>query len=212
MPAFLERMATALVSFSLLPLCAHSAYFNVHEGEEKCFVEQTPEHQVMTVKYTHTENPGVPCMLVFKDPRGMQVFSHRVGPEEKDQGKTSYMTQRRGEHRICVQCKGTKWFQTTALKWELHIDMGDTDWSRNPATRKELKGIEKAVASTLARTEAISAENEYEKISEMEFRDASELMNSHVVMVALFIMAMEAAAITWQVCHLRTFFQREKLI
>lgn len=191
---------------------AEAAYFNVHEGEEKCFVETAPEHQVMTVKYRHAENPGVPCMLIFKDPRGMQVFSKRIGPEEKEAGKTVYMTQRHGEHRICVQCQGSRWFQTTALKWELHVDMGDMEFTKNPATRNELRGIERTAMATLARAEAISAENEYEKISEMEFRDASESMNSHVVLVSLFIMVMETILVVWQVCHLRTFFQREKLI
>jgi len=196
------------------PLLAHAAFFHVHEGEEKCFIETVPEHQVLTVKYRHVENPGVTCMLVFKDPRQMQVFSKRVGPEEKDSGKTAYMTQRKGEHRICVQCQGpgSKWFQTTALKWELSVDMGDTEFSKSPATRDDLRGVERTISSTLARTEAIAAENEYEKTAEMEFRDASERMNSHVVIVALFIMTMEGLLITWQIFHLHAFFRREKLI
>jgi len=194
------------------PLLGQAAYFNVHEGEEKCFIETVPEQQVMTVKYRHAENPGVACMLVFKDPRQMQVFSKRVGPEDTELGKAAYMTQRRGEHRICVQCQGSRWFQTTALKWELSVDMGDTEFSRNPATRQDLRGVERTIMAALARTEAISAENEYEKTAEMEFRDASESMNSHVVLVSLFIMAMEGALVVWQICHLRDFFKREKLI
>merc|ERR1719336_3501163 len=112
-------------------------------------------------------------MLVFKDPRQMQVFSKRIGPDDQDHGKTAYMTQRRGEHRICVQCQGSKWFQTTALKWELNVDMGDTEFSTNPLTKGEFRGVERTVLSTLARAEAISAENEYERSAEMDFRNAS---------------------------------------
>eukprot|EP00439_Symbiodinium_sp_Y106_P067894 s2120_g11.t1 len=88
------------------------------------------------------------------------VFSKRVGHEDSEQGRTAYMTQQRGDHRICVQCTGSRWFQTTALKWELSVDMGDTDFSKNPATRGNMKGIERSVLSTMARAEAISAENE----------------------------------------------------
>merc|ERR1711972_93474 len=120
--------------------------------------------------------------------------------------------QRRGEHRICVQCQGSRWFQTTALKWELSIDLGDTEFTRSPAKRQNLKGIERTLLATLARAEAISAENDYEKATEMEFRDASESMNSHVVWVAVFIMAMEVSLVGWQILHLRAFFKREKLI
>merc|ERR1719510_562367 len=134
-------------------------------------------------------------MLVFKDPLGKQVFSKRVAEDEKDHGKTAYMTQRRGEHRVCVQCQGSRWFQTTALKWELNVDMGDTEFSKIPATRGDMKSIERTMLATLARAEAISAENEYEKATEMEFRDASERMNSHVVVVSLFIITMEAGLV-----------------
>lgn len=193
-------------------LFAEAAYFNVHEGAEKCFVETVPEHQVLTVKYKHINNPGVGCMLIFKDPRGTQVFSKRIGPEDSEPGKTAYMAQRRGEHRVCVQCQGSKWFQTTALKWELSVDMGDTEFNKNPATRGELKGIERTMLATAARVEAISAENEYEKSSEMEFRDASERINSHVVFVSLFIMTMEICLVAWQIMHFAAFFKREKLV
>lgn len=191
---------------------ANAAYFNVHEGEEKCFVETIPEHQVLTVKYKHTDNPGVACMLIFKDPRNTQVFSKRIGPEEKERGQTTYMSQKGGQHRICVQCQGSKWFQTTALKWELNVDMGDTEFSKNPLTKGEFRGVERTVHSTLARAEAISAENEYEKTAEIDFRNASERMDSHVVWVSLFIMAMELGLVVWQISHLHNFFRREKLI
>ncbi|CAE6968183.1 SEC24C [Symbiodinium sp. CCMP2592] len=52
----------------------------------------------------------------------------------------------------------------------------------------------------------------YERSTELEFRDASEVVNRHVVWVALFIMAMEGGLVMWQVGHLREFFRREKLI
>jgi len=90
--------------------------------------------------------------------------------------------------------------------------MGDTDFTKSPATRGNIKGIERQALSTLARAEAISAENEYERATEMEFRDASESVNRHVVWVALFIMAIEGGLVMWQVSHLREFFKREKLI
>ncbi|CAE7738731.1 cid13, partial [Symbiodinium necroappetens] len=50
------RVVARLV-FLGLPIQA--AYFNLHEGEEKCFVETVPQHQVLTVKYRHADNPGV---------------------------------------------------------------------------------------------------------------------------------------------------------
>jgi hypothetical protein len=90
--------------------------------------------------------------------------------------------------------------------------MGDTEFSRNPATRGELNSVERTITSTLARAEAIAAENEYEKAAENEFHDTSERVNSHIVVVSLFFVGVEVALCSWQIMHLRTFFKREKLI
>jgi len=211
-----RRCCTALAlqqaaSLAVLALVVDSAYFHVHEGEEKCFMETVPEHQVLTVKYRHLENPGVACMLLFKDPDKRQVFSKRVGPDDKEGGKTAYMTQQRGEHKICLQCTGSRWFQTTALKWELSVDMGDTDQANSPATRGDLSVVEKTIMATLARADALSAENEYEKTAELEFRHTSEAVNVHIIHVTVFIVVIEAVLCVWQIIHLRHFFRREKL-
>eukprot|EP00933_Yihiella_yeosuensis_P054794 TRINITY_DN53357_c0_g1_i1.p1 TRINITY_DN53357_c0_g1~~TRINITY_DN53357_c0_g1_i1.p1 ORF type:complete len:214 (+),score=29.05 TRINITY_DN53357_c0_g1_i1:116-757(+) len=189
-----------------------AAYFNVHQGEEKCFEQISPQHQVATVKYEHIDNPGVECMLIFKDPKGKQAFSKRVGPEDTT-GEAVYMSQSEGSHRICIQCKGaSRWFQQTALKWSLHVDVGDTELVKQRARFGQMKGVSRSVLEALARIEAVSAENEYERITETEFRDSSEGVNSHVVWVGVFIMVLEGALVLWQISNLRGFFRREKLI
>jgi len=191
---------------------AEATYFHVHEGETKCFLETTPEQQVLTVKYRHIDNPGVVCMLLFKDPAGKHVFSRQIGAEDKEVGRTAYMTQKRGEHSICIECTGKKWFQTTALKWELSVDMGDTDSIKTPLTKGEFSALERIAQSSFARAEAISAENEYEKSAENEFQQTSEAVNSHIVVVSLFFVTVEVALCAWQIFHLKGFFKSEKLI
>lgn len=190
-----------------------AAYFHVKQGQQKCFLETIPEHQFVTIKYRHVDNPGIPCMLLFKDPRGKGVFSKRVGENEREQGKTGFMTQRQGEHKVCIKCEGkSSWLQKAPLKWEFHVDLGDTDPSKLPASRDDFHGVSRTLQSTFSRAESIKAENEYEKSAEIEFRDVSERMNNHVVVVSIFIMVMEACLVGWQISHLRSFFRREKLI
>jgi len=209
---------TAPLLFLLCGFCGthtvQGAYFNVHEGEDKCFMENMPLHQVLMVKHRHPDNPGVECMLLFKDPKGVEVFSKRIGPDDKDQGKTAYLTQTHGEHQVCVRCHGSAWFKSNPLKWELSIEMGESDFgdSAVAATKQDLNGVSRTMHAVLGRVEAVSAENDYEKVEEMAFRDASEEVNSHVVLVSVFIMVIEAALVLWQIRHLRTFFRREKLI
>mmetsp|Transcript_46409 Transcript_46409/g.84970 ORF Transcript_46409/g.84970 Transcript_46409/m.84970 type:complete len:221 (+) Transcript_46409:131-793(+) len=197
--------------WSAVPMVAEAAYFHVHEGEEKCFMENVPEGQVLTVKYRHIENPGVECKLVFKNPQNTEVHSKVIASDQLQAAQAAYMAKVAGEHRICIQCQGSKWFQTTVLKWELSVDMGDTSFFRSPATAGEVQGVQKTIMSTLARAEAISAENEYEKSTEMDFRNMSERVNSHIVGVSVFIMVIEMGLCVWQIMHLRDFFRREKL-
>ncbi len=90
--------------------------------------------------------------------------------------------------------------------------MGDTEFSRSPVTRLEFRGAERAVQSTLARVEAIAAENLYEETTEAEFRDSSERINAHVVLISLFLVTIEGAVVAWQILHLRGLFRRKKLI
>jgi len=190
---------------------AEAAYFHMDRGVEKCFVESVPAQQVITVSHRHLENPGVGCMLIFKDPGGKQVFSKRIDAEDQEMGKTVYMAQSEGMHRICIECEGHSWLQQAPMKWEVSVDIGDVQFTRNPVTRGDFHSVEKSLMGALARIEAISAENEYEKSTEMDFRNVSEQMNSHIVWVALFIVAMEIALCVWQISHLRDFFRREKL-
>jgi len=205
------------LGLGLLLLEAHfaslvsGAYFYVPEGEEKCFIETLAEHQVLTAKFKNIDNPGVPCSVLFKDSRKATVFSKMVDATERS-GKVAYMTQTKGEHRICVACQGSKWFSKQPVKWELSVDVGDTDFTSNPATKGELNEISRLATAVLARIDAISAENEYERSTENEFRDISQTVNSRVVLFSVLIVIVEAALALWQITHLKAYFSAEKLI
>merc|ERR1712061_508551 len=124
----------------------------------------------------------------------------------------AYMTQTKGDHRICVSCPNQGFWHSQPLKWELTIDMGDTEFTQGKARQRDVKGLERTVMATYARAEAIAAENEYEKATEMEFRHAHESIDGRVVHVAVFVMIAEGVLCFWQISHLRAYFKSEMLI
>merc|ERR1712216_130153 len=101
----------------------------------------------------------------------MGVFSKRVAPEDIAAAKAVYMTQQAGLHKVCVSCVENRWFQSMVMKWELSVE--HEDHAVDAATKGDLHGLERIVEEALSRAEAMSAENEYEKDSEMEFKTTS---------------------------------------
>lgn len=61
------------------------------------------------------------------------------GIHDAAEGRPSRIAQDTGHHAIdpgiCVQCTASRWFEKTALKWELSVDMGDTDFTK-PVTQR----------------------------------------------------------------------------
>eukprot|EP00451_Oxyrrhis_marina_P003382 CAMPEP_0204260882 /NCGR_PEP_ID=MMETSP0468-20130131/6628_1 /ASSEMBLY_ACC=CAM_ASM_000383 /TAXON_ID=2969 /ORGANISM="Oxyrrhis marina" /LENGTH=203 /DNA_ID=CAMNT_0051235367 /DNA_START=14 /DNA_END=625 /DNA_ORIENTATION=+ len=196
---------------STLAGVANAAYFYVNEGQTKCFVETVPQHQVLTAKYKHWENPGVQCSVEFKNPKGVTVFAKVVQPTEET-GKTAYMTQAAGEHKICIVCRSSKWFHSSSMKWELSVDVGDADLATNPATSHDLNSAEQKASAVLARIDAIVAENDYERKLEASWRDTSESVHASIKWLNILQIIVMMGCSAFQVFHLKGFFQSQKLI
>eukprot|EP00919_Chromeraceae_sp_WS-2016_P054008 GHVR01128206.1.p1 GENE.GHVR01128206.1~~GHVR01128206.1.p1 ORF type:complete len:205 (-),score=36.13 GHVR01128206.1:97-711(-) len=188
-----------------------SAYFFVSEGSEKCFIENVPVNQVMTVSYNNLENPGVACTVIFRDTSGRQVFSKEV-THPNYSGRVAYMTKESGEHKVCISCSSGRWFTTSLLKWTFSIELGDSDINPEDVAKKEhISNVEAQLRNLLKRLDSISAENDYEKLQEEEFRDMSETINIRVMWFSMLQLMLIAASTVFQVFHLTRFFQQQKL-
>eukprot|EP00745_Piridium_sociabile_P022624 TRINITY_DN35293_c5_g1_i1.p2 TRINITY_DN35293_c5_g1~~TRINITY_DN35293_c5_g1_i1.p2 ORF type:complete len:206 (+),score=18.66 TRINITY_DN35293_c5_g1_i1:67-684(+) len=191
---------------------AHGAYFYVSEGSEKCFVENVPDHQVITVTYANPANPGVPCTLSFKDPTGRQVFS-RESTETEWKGKVAHMTTQHGEHKICIKCSSSKWFSTSLLKWTISIELGDSDINPEEVAKKDhLNDLQFSIHKLVDRVDAIAAENEYERLLEGEFQAAAETISLRVTQFSAAQIGLTIVCTGFQVFHLTKFFRTQRII
>ncbi|CEL93828.1 unnamed protein product [Vitrella brassicaformis CCMP3155] len=194
-------------------LClSRAAYFYVSEGAEKCFLENVPANQVITTTYSNPDNPGVSCSIVFKDPRGRQVFSKEVLAAEP-KGKVAHLTTQNGEYKVCIKCQSSKWFSTSLLKWTFSIELGDSDINPEEVAKKDhLNTIQMSVKKLVDRAEAVSAENDYEKLQEEEFAYASEVIGSRVMWFSAAQVILTVTCTVLQIYHLTRFFQTQKII
>jgi len=196
---------------ALLPLI-EGAYFYVSEGTDKCFVENVPNKVPLTVGYNNLDNPGVMCSIVYKDPSGRTVYSKEV-PHDTPSGKVAYLTKTAGEYGICVSCLPSKWLSTSLLKWSISIELGDTELNlEDAAKREEMTELERKGKQLLSRLEAISAENDYERLQELHFRETSDSINSRVVLFSAVQIALLSLTTILSIYHLTKFFHSQKLI
>uniref|UniRef100_A0A0G4GDD4 GOLD domain-containing protein n=1 Tax=Chromera velia CCMP2878 TaxID=1169474 RepID=A0A0G4GDD4_9ALVE len=216
----MRTLVSSASSFSLwtqlvLVLCLFShvkgAYFFVSEGSEKCFIENIPANQVMTVAYDNPENPGVPCTIIFRDTKGRQAFGKEV-TNMVPKGKVAYMAKEAGEHKVCINCASSKWFSTSLLKWTFSIELGDSDINPEEVAKKEhISTVEVQLKRLIERLDSISAENEYERLQEEKFRDTSETINARVMWFSTLQLLLIASCTLFQIFHLTRYFQQQKL-
>merc|ERR1719478_1966624 len=84
--------------------------------------------------------------------------------------------------------------------------------SPDRATVTQLKGTQDKVEELLERVEAISAENEYEKMQEAEFRGQSENVNVRVTWLSVMQILLIGACTAFQIHHLSKFLKKSQIL
>lgn len=196
---------------SLLPV--EAAYFYVHEGQDKCFVESVPVGVPLTVSYRNTDNPGVPCNIIYKDPQNRPVYSREVPPAETE-GKVSYMTTTTGEYKVCISCSaGTRWLGTNLLRWSVSIELGDTDINlEDLAKREQVDSLQLKMQAIAGRLEAMQKENDYERAQEERHQKTCEDTNSRIVWFSVLQLLLLCGTTHISVFYLLRYFQSQKVI
>lgn len=211
-PSLFHVIVALCVIFVCNAPMSKAAFFYVHEAQEKCFLENVPTGVAVTATYENTENPGVSCSLIFKDPNGRHVYTKEVLPQD-GKGKVTYLSKAHGEHKVCIYCPSSRWFSTLVLKWTISIEIGDTDMNLDDVAKKEhISGVETRLMALMSRVNAILAENSYEKDQEDSFERTSQAINSRVLWLAVTRILLVCCTTLFTVFHLTRFFQSQKLL
>ena len=201
---------------SLLVLFAsvsQGIYLLVNPSQEKCFKEEVPAKQYILAKYKQFNNPGVPCMVVFKDKRGYAVSSQEAKAVNNEQFQAAYLSPLAGDVSVCIKCMGSKWSDGAPIKWEIRVDVGGEYMADQDAANKEdVDSVASSLIGTLNRASALRAENEHIKEGEREFTEAHMDSNSKVLWMNIFAIIAVIACAVIQALTLRNFFKAEKLV
>lgn len=213
------RLMMMLINLFLLPYIFHSAssqalgkaFFYVAEGASKCFYENIPQGLPMTVQYESQDNPGVTCSLTIQDSEKREVAKKEV-ERTKPNGKLVHLSQKSGEHSICVACPSSKWFGSAMIKWSIAVDLGDTEIDLSAAAKGHaMESNERLIRTLTQRIQYLHAENAYHEEEEAKLQQDTERVGVQFALCSLLQMFVMAASTVFAVSHLSRHFKAQKL-
>jgi len=211
-------MQFSLFSFILYIISAANAlHFYLDANQKRCFIEELPTDTVVEGHYrarewseqqqTYAENPDLGIIVdVLEQPSGHVVVS-TVGPLD---GKFTFTSHEAGDHAICLSTNYSSWFSHTHIRLHLDIVVGSTkpDVEHD---RSHVSQIAGKIRDLNQKLEDIRREQQYQREREADYRDLSEATNSKAVWYSVAQIVVLLATCTWQLRHLKRFFEDRKM-
>ncbi|KAL4073011.1 emp24/gp25L/p24 family/GOLD-domain-containing protein [Scleroderma yunnanense] len=121
-------------------------------------------------------------------------------------GRFTFTSHDAGDHSICLSTNYTSWWSSTHIKLYLDIIVGDVklDTERD---RSHVSELASKVRDLNQKLEDIRREQQYQRERESDFRDLSETTNGRAVWYSLMQIVVLVATCTWELKHLKRFFQ-----
>jgi len=205
--------------FCLLHL-SEGLYFHIGETERKCFIEEIPDETNVIVNYKvelydprsggfMPSSPGIGMHVEVRDPDDKTILSRVYSSE----GRISFTSHTPGEHVICMYSNSTAWFSGSQLRVHLDIQVGEHAVNYGDVVQKEkLSDLQLRIRQLLDQVEQITKEQNYQRYREERFRQTSESTNSRVLWWSITQTAVLLIMGTWQMKHLKSFFEAKKLV
>jgi len=202
--------AVLLLVFIGLLLCVSqptlAVYFNVVEGQKRCFIEEVGEDVLVVGSYTNLDMTRMESQaairLTVQDPKSAVILQSDLSGS----GRFAFSSQVAGEHNLCLQTNTSQSYPAYRFQLQLSIGESATDYSE-VAKQEHLSAIEVEVRKLNDKLKQIRAEQEYQKKREEYFRDISESTNSRVMWWSVAEVLVLLLLVIYQLVNLQSFFK-----
>ncbi|KAF7309674.1 Membrane protein [Mycena indigotica] len=223
--------------FWTLLLCitaSNALHFYLDANEKRCFIEELPMDTVVEGEYSFPTK----TLAVFNGPTGhyralewsedSQTYEmdenlgiivevdeldsgHSVvktrGPSE---GRFTFTSHEAGDHTICLSTNYTSWFSSTHLRLYLDVVVGQTKADADH-DRSHVSELASKIRDLNQKLEDIYREQSYQRQREADYRNLSEATNSRAVWYSIAQILVLVGTCTWQLRHLKRFFEDRKM-
>ncbi|KAG6332516.1 hypothetical protein ID866_6566 [Astraeus odoratus] len=208
---FSSRLGAAVLL--LLITTVHALHFYLDANEKRCFIEELPSDTAVEGHYKALEwNEAAreyvlePNLGIVVEIEEMETGHNAVKTRGPPDGRFTFTSHEAGDHSICLSTNYTAWWSSTHIKLYLDIIVGGVkpDVERD---RSHVSELAAKVRDLNQKLEDIRREQQYQRERESDFRDLSEATNSRAVWYSLLQIAVLVLTCTWQLKHLKRFFQ-----
>ncbi|KAI5992581.1 emp24/gp25L/p24 family/GOLD-domain-containing protein [Pisolithus orientalis] len=199
--------------FLLLVTTVNGLHFYLDANEKRCFIEELPSDTAVEGHYKALEwNDQAreyvlqPELGILVEVEEMETGENVVKTRGPPEGQFTFTSHDAGDHSICLSTNYTSWFSSTHVKLYLDIIVG-TVKPDIEQDRSHVSELASKVRDLNQKLEDIRREQQYQREREIDFRNLSEATNSRAVWYSLMQIVVLVLTCTWQLKHLKRFFQ-----
>lgn len=193
-------------TLSLLP-AAFAMRFDLGAAETKCFSEELPIKGIALVKYYVVSENALNISVRVSTPYG-NTLHHQ---ERVNEGEFSFTASEAGTHMACFWIP----FSTRDMKVGVELDwrtgVAAKDWA-SIAKREKIEGMELELRKLEDTVQLIHDEMLYLRQREEEMRNINETTNTRLAWFSIASLCICLMVAGLQLWHLKTFFEKKKLI
>jgi len=215
---FFRPSLSSLWVLCALVATAHALHFYLDASEKRCFIEELPTDTVVEGHYKALEWSDQAQGYIANQDLGIQVEVEEIDTEHivtqtrgPYEGRFTFTSHEAGDHYICLSTNYTgSWFSNTHIRLYLDIVVGSTkpDIEHD---RSHISDMASKVRDLNTKLEEIRREQQYQREREADYRNLSESTNSRAMWYSLAEIIVLIVTCSWQMRHLRRFFEDRKM-
>ncbi|KAF8227522.1 hypothetical protein L208DRAFT_1296379 [Tricholoma matsutake] len=208
---------SALLLLLLGSATTNALHFYLDANQKRCFIEELPTDTVVEGNYramewaeskqAYSENPELGIIVQVLESESGDIVVKTTGPS---QGKFTFTSHDAGDHSICLSTNFSSWFSHNHIRLYLDVVVGTTK-ADVEHDRKHVSGLAAKIRDLNQKLEDIRREQQYQREREADYRDLSEATNTRAVWYSIAQIVVLIATCTWQLRHLKNFFEDRKM-
>ncbi|KAM1065432.1 hypothetical protein ACFX1X_021241 [Malus domestica] len=208
------RLLLAAVIAGFLLSTSESLRFELQSGHTKCIVEDIKTNAMTVGKYS-VVNPNEGQPMPDSHKLTVRVTSHHGNNYHYSQlvesGQYAFVAAEEGDYMACFWAPDHKPQTTLTIEFDWKTGVAAKDWS-NVAKKGTVDGMELELRKLLDTVTSIHEEMSYLRGREEEMQDLNRTTNSRMATLSLLSLFVCLAVAGMQLWHLKTFFEKKKLI
>ncbi|CAN8235952.1 unnamed protein product [Cochlearia groenlandica] len=212
-----RKLWTLLMILTISSRESHAFHFDVNSGRTKCVAEDIKSNSMTVGKYS-VDNPHEGHNLPPSHKISVKVTTSNSGntyhhADQVASGQFAFSAVESGDYMACFTAVDHKPEVTISVdfEWKTGVQSNTKSWS-SVAKKSQVEGMESEVKSLLDTVNSIHEEMFYLREREEEMQELNMSTNTKMAWFGLLSLFVCVGVAGMQFMHLKTFFEKKKVI